>query len=381
MTLDKTKLFHTILRLVAAVLVLVLIAAALAYIGYGRWWGKADAREIRNAIKGRLYSNPAYRGYTQYLLRSEGIRPAVQLVPDDSSTEDQRKGLNHIARGAGKIPDGQYQGVLFAETSFHSQLFKQPIELKDYVGAVALRIHNGLLVKLSVDTGKLATSSLLRAKLASLLTAVPRTEFDAKYPNARVELLDGRACDFRTAKHIERLFANFAGWPEFAVQRLIHAGFVARLGEAGDHYQRGSFALASGPHLGLPQALRLGSDESCRVCVLVTTVNSFGEPIDDAQAIVSLERVGTKPPVVREVLRVDAGEFDADAVNGLLAGHLAYPWIGTVATLAGVVVFMLLLRFLLGIFVQIKILFAATPQSVVVDRVKSGESDTTATTG
>ncbi len=284
--------------------------------------------EVRLAITNRLRSIPAFRHYTQDLIRADGARPTIELIPHASGDEDLRNGVYRVNRADGTVPDGSYRALLVARTAFHNQLFKQPLWLTDYLGNVEFRIHHGQLVMMSLSVGEVAKASLLHARLASTLNAVPHAALESKYPNARLALLDGRACDFRTAKHIERLFANFAGWPEFPAERLVHAIFVAPNREPGSYYRRGDFALTAGWRFGFPQALTLGDDRSCRVCVLATTVNGFGEPVDGTQTIVALEQVGAQPTVVREVLRVDAGEFNADVVNGLLAGGPAYSLIG-----------------------------------------------------
>jgi len=108
-------------------------------------------------------------------------------------------------------------------------------------------------------------------------------------------------------------------------------------------------------------------------------MNSFGEPLDEAQTIVALEQVDGHSTVVHEVLRVDAGEFDADAVNGLLVGHFAYPWIKIIAGVAIVVVLLVVLRFLLGIFVQVKYLLPDAPRSAMMDGANISGANATAT--
>jgi hypothetical protein len=48
-------------------------------------------------------------------------------------------------------------------------------------------------------------------------------------------------------------------------------------------------------------------------------MNHFGEPVDASQTIVALEQTSNQAATVREVARVEAVEFDARFVNGLLA--------------------------------------------------------------
>jgi hypothetical protein len=130
--------------------------------------------------------------------------------------------------------------------------------------------------------------------------------------------------------------------------------------DAPNYSREDHFTLASATFLGIPQvALITGNAQTCRICVLATQKDPFGESLDGLQSFVALEQAGDSPAIPRDVLRLDSIEFDPALVNLILAGRLPFARheyfmvaVMLVAILAGI-------RFVLSIATQVKALFGS----------------------
>jgi hypothetical protein len=91
------------------------------------------------------------------------------------------------------------------------------------MGDASITIHNGELGPVSLHLRDLDLLSRQYVRLASFLRSTPPAAVAAAHPGATLELLDARACSFRTAKHIERLYARGLSWPELT-ERFLQVG-------------------------------------------------------------------------------------------------------------------------------------------------------------
>ena len=358
-------------RVAWAGLATLLLGLAVTYVGYGRWWGLAHASDVRLAVTTHLLATPAYRQYAREIRQIHGVLPEIAIVPDAAAEErDAAKAIN---QSRGNIRDGHYRVSLVARVELAHQLFARPIKVADYVGQSAIDVKNGQVSTPTFKFRGLDVALLAHAKFVSILAATDAKSLGAKSLYVRLELLDRRACDYKTARHIEQVFGNFTGWSEFAARRLFHVGLLLALRESGDFYYGGNFTLTpeSSRYLGFPQALRMGDEDASRVCILITAVNRYGEPADETQTIAALEQVSREPIVMNEVLQVEASELDVDTVNSLLAGDLPR-WVTDLMSVALLILLLFALRFVLGILVQIKTLITSPTRCVIQTESESG---------
>src|ERR1051325_3546425 len=361
------------------------LAAALlvGYFGIGRWWRKASARDVQTAILRRLSSSLAYRQFAQDLKRREAVSPIIDIwLPvqesqselDDRSVtgDDLKSAVGRIARARGTIRDGNYRLSIVARTEHNNLPFHQSVKLADDIGEVSFSIHNGRLQTYSLALRDLPQLSHLHERFITILAALRGPVLPPQYRSASLQLLDGRACNSRTARHIERLYSGGARWPDIVTERLVHLGFMTSIDEPALYYSSDHFALVSSHLLGVAQALTLG-ERSCRVCVLATIRNAFGEAVDGEQTILALEQNDAGETTVREVLRIDATEFNADIVNGLVTGRISNPLLWNIVLVVGIIILAVVVRYVLAVCIQIKTL-TTKPVMAVVPSSPTGNS-------
>jgi hypothetical protein len=385
------------------IVAVVIAVPIVGYFGYGRWWGKARAKDIHEAILRELYAKPAYIQFQKEIVQIYIARPAMDIwlsvpelpvkrtdwdklasPPEDTALLDRlfrleagssyQETVSRLDHAVGRIPDGRYRVSLVMRTALSTALLEKPVTLAEYIGEAELAIHNGKLLTISVTLLDLRRISSLHHDMVSVLRSTQREKVDATYHGTRLQLLDASACSFRNAAHLKHLVEDSA---DSAAQRLLHAIFLlpdwrsADLlnGRSARNYHRDDhFTLASAGRLRIPKALTHGDGESCRICVLATRMNHFGEPVDASQAIVALEQTSNQATTVREVARVEAIEFDARFVNGLLAVGDP-PFSEDVAALLLVAFFTIVaLLFLLALVIvrQLQLLFIGWNRTVTI---------------
>jgi len=118
-----------------------------------------------------------------------------------------------------------------------------------------------------------------------------------------------------------------SAWPELAERFLklkLKVGSIPPWRGSPNYRREDHFTLASETFLGIPQVAWItGSAQNCRICVLATQKDPFGESLNGLQSFVSLEQAGDSPAIPRDVLRLDSIEFDPAPVNLILAGVLS----------------------------------------------------------
>lgn len=334
---------------VIAIIAISLIILAIRSFGTGRWWAKAEGRDIDIAIRNQVNSDRTYARFHQAIQRAGAARPVLDywnLVP--------ASGVAH-----GTVEDGHYRLSLVARTRMACSFLGRPVQLADYVGDADFTIHNGSLGPVSLHLRDLDLLSRQYVRLTSFLRSTPPATVAADHPGATLELLDARACSFRTAKLIERLYARGLSWPELA-ERFLKVGSIPPRRDSPNYRREDHFTLASETFLGIPQVAWItGNAQNCRICVLATQKDPFGESLDGLQSFVALEQAGDSPAIPRDVLRLDSIEFDPALVNLILAGGLPYARheyfmvaLMLVAILAGI-------RYVLSIATQAKALFGS----------------------
>ncbi len=370
------------------------VAVAVRYYGIGRWWSKASSTDIRSSILSRLNSLPPYRQFTSDLRRRaltslavdvwlpvQNRRAKTTAPPSESddvdlSDDDLKKVVSRIAHGRGTIDDGHYRVTIIVRREYRVPLFQESVKLADCIGEATLTIHDGQIRACSIALRDLKQISDINERLIGILAALRDPILPIQYRGASLQLLDGRACDLRTARHIEQLYSSAAQWPNNITDRIVHLGFIASARELAIYYRQNHFSLTSADLLGVPRAVTLG-ERVCRVCVLATMKNAFGEAIDTEQSILALEQADAAEITAREVRRVAAVDFNADLINGLLTGRISNPLMGYILTAVLAAALAIIVRYVLAVCVQIKTLFTKTSINVtVVSGSDSNDADT-----
>jgi hypothetical protein len=371
------------------------VVAAVRHFGIGRWWNKVSATDVRSSILSRLNSRSEYRQFTADLRRRAVTSLAIEFwfpiqrlradrtvsedEEDDSDLSDDelRRMLGRITYARGTIADGRYHVTIVVRREYRLMPFRQSIKLADCIGEASVTILSGQVRACSIALRDLKRMSDLNERFVGILAVLRDPVLPPQYRGATLQLLDGRACDFRTAQHIERLYSAASQWPNIITERLVHVGFIASLQDPAIYYRSDHFALASSDLLGTPKAF-IWSERLSRICVLATMKNAFDEVIDSDQAILALEQVDRAGVTSREVRRVAAVDFNADLINGLLTGRISNPLLGYVVVAVLVIVCAIVVRYVLSLFVQLKILFTnASPNVTVVSGSNSdGSADT-----
>lgn len=334
---------------------IVAVLITVRYYGIGRWWSKASARDIRSSILSHLNSLPEYRRFAADLRRPETTSFAVDvwlpvrrlrvktaatpLESDDVDLSDEvlQNTVSRITHAQGTVADGRYHVTIIVLRAYRTPLFHASVRLADCIGEAALTIRSGKVQACSIELRDLKQLSTLNGRFVDILAALRDPVLPLQYRGASLQLLDSRACDFRTAQHIERLYSSVAQWPNFLTEKLMHVGFITAPRDSQIYYSPDYFAVASADLLGTPKAYSW-SERVCRVCVLATVKNAFGETIESEQTILAFEQTDGIEISAREVRRVAAIDFNADLINGLLTGRISNPLLNYVLITVFVVV-------------------------------------------